>query len=115
MDNQLQYHMKLRVYYEERNFGPGVAGLMVLIREKGSLSAACKELGMAYSKAWKILKKAEEDLGILLVEKTRGGVSGGQTLLTPEGEEFLEKYLAFETEARKEVNRLFHQYFSSNS
>ena len=34
--------MKLRLYYEERNFGPGVAGLMRLVRGRGSLAAVAR-------------------------------------------------------------------------
>lgn len=67
-EKKLRFHMKLRLYYEERNFGPGVAGLMQLVRERGSLAAACQEMHMAYSKAWKIIHKAEEDLGFPLME-----------------------------------------------
>ena len=45
---------------EEPDFGKGVAQLLSLTREKGSLSAAYKSMGMAASKAWKILNRAEE-------------------------------------------------------
>lgn len=108
----LKFHMRLRVYYEERNFGPGVASLMKLVREQGSLSAACKEMHMAYSKAWKIIHKAEEDLGFPLMEGRRGGESGGNTVLTPKGGKFLDQYLAFTAEAEKAVEELFLKHFS---
>lgn len=49
---------------EEPDFGKGVAQLLSLTREKGSLSAAYKSMGMAASKAWKILNRAEADLGV---------------------------------------------------
>ncbi|GLC82006.1 winged helix-turn-helix domain-containing protein [Lacrimispora brassicae] len=108
----LKYHLKLRVYYEERNFGPGVASLMKLVRERGSLSAACQELHMAYSKAWKIVNKAEEDLGFSLMEGRRGGENGGTTILTEEGETFLNRYQAFSEEAEAALEELFYKYFS---
>ncbi|MFT3984574.1 MAG: LysR family transcriptional regulator [Lachnospiraceae bacterium] len=113
MDNerQLFYHMRLRVYRHERNFGPGVAELMQLVREKGSLSAAVKQMHMAYSKAWKIIKLAEEDLGFTLMEGQSGGKHGGKTVLTKEGEEFLDKYHAFVRESQEEVNRIFYRHF----
>ena len=47
------------------------------------------------SKAWKILKRAEEDLDMLLVERISGGKDGGGSKLTQEGEELLEKYEKF--------------------
>ncbi|MDR1550508.1 MAG: LysR family transcriptional regulator [Hungatella sp.] len=110
-ERMLKYHLKLRVYYEERNFGPGVADLMRLVRERGSLSAACQELHMAYSKAWKIINKAEEDLGFSLMEGRRGGENGGTTILTEEGEKFLDQYLSFVEEAESAVEELFYKYF----
>ena len=42
-------------------------------KQPGSLSKGCKCMQMAYSKGWKILKRAEEDLGIPLVQGNRGG------------------------------------------
>lgn len=47
---------------------------------------------MSNSKAWKILKRAEEDLDMPLVERISGGKDGGGSKLTQEGEELLEKY-----------------------
>ncbi|MFR5601678.1 MAG: winged helix-turn-helix domain-containing protein [Lachnospiraceae bacterium] len=107
----LKFHMRLRLYYQERNFGPGVAVLMELVKEKGSLSAACKELQMAYSKAWKIIHKAQEDLGFPLMEGKRGGDQGGRTVLTPQGEQFLEVYQRFSAEAEEAVEEIFRKYY----
>lgn len=111
MERRLHYHMKIRLFYEECRFGPGVADLMKLVEELGSLSAACKEMKMSYSKAWKIIKAAQDDLGIVLMEGSRGGERGGQTVLAEDGKAFLEKYTAFEQEAREAVGRLFETYY----
>lgn len=110
-EQSLRYHARIRIYRRERNFGPGTAELMQQVARTGSLSAACKEMGMAYSKAWKIIKLAEQDLGIPLMEGTRGGEHGGSTALTEEGKEFLKRYLAFTSEAQAELSRLFEKYF----
>ena len=77
---------------EEPDFGKGVAQLLLLTREKGSLSAAYKSMGMAASKAWKILNRAEADLGVKLVERKSGGKQGGGSHLTLEGEDILNRY-----------------------
>jgi len=110
-ERRLQYHLRIRLFYEERNFGPGVSGLMALVRERGSLSAACQEMHMAYSKAWKIIHKAEEDLGFQLMEGRRGGEYGGTTVLTEKGEAFLDQYLAFTEEVDNFAEKVFHKYF----
>lgn len=107
----LKYHSKIRIYREERNFGPGTARLMQLVEQTGSLSAACKEMGMAYSKAWKIVKQAEADLGFALMEGSRGGESGGHTILTEDGKEFLNRYLLFTAKAEAVLDQLFEQCF----
>lgn len=107
----LHYHAKIRIYRKEKNFGPGMASLMLGVEQTGSLSAACKQMGMAYSKAWKLIKQAEEDLGISLMEGSRGGSHGGRTVLTQEGSKLLHTYLEFEAEAQAELNRLFDRYF----
>ena len=62
-----RFDFRVRVFMEEPDFGKGVAQLLSLTREKGSLSAAYKSMGMAASKAWKILNRAEADLGVKLV------------------------------------------------
>lgn len=108
----LKYHSKIRIYREDRNFGPGTARLMQLVEQTGSLSAACKEMRMAYSKAWKIVKQAEADLGFALMEGSRGGESGGYTILTEDGKGFLNRYLLFTDKAETVLDQLFEQCFS---
>ena len=71
------YHVKVRVYNESIDFGKGVAELLQRIEATGSLSAAYKAMDMSASKAWKILRRAEADLGFALVSSTAGGKSGG--------------------------------------
>ncbi|MCI8367052.1 MAG: LysR family transcriptional regulator [Eggerthellaceae bacterium] len=68
--------------------GPGVAKLCEGVREKGSLNAAAKSMGMAYSKAWRIIKDTEATLGIQLLD--RDGAHGSQ--LTKEGAYLLNLY-----------------------
>lgn len=110
-ESQLQYHLKVRVFRKEGAFGPGVAELMQHVEETGSLSEACRRMGMAYSKGWKIMKRAEEDLGFSLMEGSRGGSHGGRTLLTQEGKSFLEKYDSFMKELEESAKKAFSRYF----
>ena len=70
--------------------GPGVAELMEHVEATGSFRRAANACRWRTSKGWKILKRAEEDLGIPLVQGNRGGGNGGQTVPDPEGKEFLE-------------------------
>ncbi len=69
-------------------FGRGIAELCCGIRELGSLNAAAKSMGMAYSKAWRIVKDTETALGFPLLN--RDGAHG--STLTPEGDKLLDTY-----------------------
>ena len=66
--NDLRLTVTLRLLDDEgqRRFGPGVAALLSEVREKRSLRAAAASMGMAYSKAWRIVRTAEDALGYKL-------------------------------------------------
>ena len=49
--------------------GAGVVRLCELVSESGSLNKAAKEMGMAYSKAWRIVHDTEEALGCQILER----------------------------------------------
>jgi len=78
-----------------RIFGPGPAELLARVRERGSLRAAAADMGMAYTKATTILRRAEKGLGVSLTERSIGGRGGGGSRPTPEGERLLERYDAW--------------------
>ena len=99
------FDFRVRVFMEEPDFGKGVAQLLSLTREKGSLSAAYKSMGMAASEAWKILKRAEADLG------RSGGKQGGGSNLTPEGEDILKRYEKFHKEVAEAAKESFLKNF----
>lgn len=110
--NSLKYHIKTRVFLNNPDFGPGVSRIMELVKETGRLSEAYKIMGLSSSKGWKIIKKAEEDLGFPLFISIAGGKGGGKTELSKEGENFLEKYQAFVAELNLEAEKLFNKHFN---
>jgi hypothetical protein len=57
-ESRLHYGMSLRLYFEEKAFGPGMVMLLREVERTGSLQKAAKAMNMAYSKAWKMLKGA---------------------------------------------------------
>lgn len=107
----LNHHIKIRVFYENPAFGPGVSRIMELVKETGKLSEAYKIMGLSSSKGWKIIKKAEEDLGFPLFISIVGGKGGGKTELSKEGEDFLNRYQGFVTELNLEAEKLFNKYY----
>lgn len=107
----LKYHIKTRIFYNNPDFGPGVSRIMELVKETGKLSEAYEIMGLSSSKAWKIIKKAEEDLGFPLFVTVVGGKGGGRSELSPEGEDLLNRYQAFVYELNIEAEKLFNRYF----
>ena len=106
--------MKLQIYNTSPQFGKGIVAIMMLVRQGSSLRAACAQMGLSYSKAWRLLKSAEADLGIPLLDTQKGGTKRAGSTLTPQGEELLDRYLAFEKEAREAVFVAFEKYFKAD-
>lgn len=86
-------------------FGPGIARLCEGVRDNGSLYAAARAMGMAYSKAWRIMKDTEAALGLQLLD--RDGAHG--STLTEEGRALLDAYVSMEKDLAEEARRLFAQ------
>ena len=95
-----------------RRFGPGVAALLSEVREKRSLRAAPASMGMAYSKAWRIVRDAEESLGCKLLDSTIGGRNGGGAVLTAEAETLLDAYQALRDEVAAYAQECFCRRFA---
>ena len=76
------------------------AGFLEAIDRGGSMLAACQETGVSYSKGWKMVKLAEDTLGIRFLERRTGGQKGGASRLTEEGRVFLSRYRALEEKIR---------------
>jgi len=111
MEEKLKYRMSIKLYKNDKAFGPGIVSLLMGIKEYGSLKQAASHMNLAYSKAWKMLKNSEEELGFSLALREAGGEKGGGSILTKEGEEILAKYCVFLEEARKSVDSIFSKYF----
>ena len=88
--------VKLTLCTEDRFFGPGVCELLERIRETGSIQAAAARMELSYTKAWKILNRAEQELGASLITRVSGGRNGGSSTLTPAGEEAVRDFREME-------------------
>ena len=100
----------VRIFGSEKCFGPGVAELLEHVDQTHSLRQATMRMGMAYSKAWRILKTAEENLGFPLLSSTTGGKGGGGAELTEAGRRFLMSYRALEKAVRDYADEAFLEY-----
>ena len=68
----------------ERFFGEGPYRLLRGVQELGSLRSSTQRMGMAYTKAFYMVKHAEAALGFPLIQRTIGGKGGGGSVLTPQ-------------------------------
>ena len=68
-------------------------------------------IGMAYSKAWTILKNAQQHLGFELLHSTTGGKHGGGATLTPEAAALLAAYREYCSELNTFAMTLFAEKF----
>ncbi|MBQ8860610.1 MAG: LysR family transcriptional regulator [Ruminococcus sp.] len=102
----------LQLFTDEKSFGPGVALLLEKIKEKDSIRKAAFEIGMSYSKAWTIIKRAEKNLGFELLLSKTGGADGGGATLTSNGERVLKAFRDCEKELFEFTDSKFSEYFS---
>lgn len=112
-DSKLHPAVTLRLYTDRKCFGPGVAMLLRRVRTMHSLRSAAMDMNMAYSKAWTILREAENGLGFKLLHSTTGGRNGGGAVLTEQGERLLEAYDLCERELKEYGRRLYRQHLSA--
>ena len=95
----------------EKFFGEGPARLLHAVEETGSLRSAALSMGMAYTKALKLLKQAENALGFPLTARSVGGKDGGGSCLTPEGKEWLARYDAYRNACIQANSELYLEFF----
>ena len=107
----LDFHLKIYLLKDSPSFGPGVIRILELVQENGSLSESYRAMGLSSSKGWRIIKRAEEDLGFDLLESFSGGKGGGQSRLSERGRELLNNYNNFSKELNELSRELFKKHF----
>lgn len=104
--------LKLVIRSEKTNFyGPGINELLLLIDEKGSTKDAANAMGLSYSKALKIIKRCERELGFDIIKTQRGGADGGKSIITEDGQKMMRAYKDFNDEINKDLDEKYHKYF----
>ena len=109
--NTLHFRNKLVISRGEDFFGPGVYDLLKYIDETDSIQAAAAKMNMSYSKGWKIINRAEKELGFRFLNRCNGGKNGGSSTITPEGRVFMERYHAMVEDMRRMAQNFFDVYF----
>ncbi len=104
------YDLKLKIWLERDGafiISDGRAKLLRKVKDSGSLAEAAREMGMSYRHAWGILHRIAQNAGGDVVDSVRGGKEGGETKLTPLGEEVL---CEFENKSRAVLSQFEHEW-----
>lgn len=110
---KLKTKTKLVIQKDGRGIlGPGIIDLLKNIEKTGSTKKGTELLGMSYSKALRIIKIAEDALGFNLIEKSRGGIFGGESILTDKGNRIIDSYEKMKKEIEKETKLEYIKEFS---
>lgn len=89
--------LKVQLYCgEEIAMGPGKADLLETIRRCGSISAAGREMGMSYRRAWLLVDTMNRCWQQPLVETSPGSAHGGGARVSAFGESVLSHYRALQ-------------------
>lgn len=99
MQSRVQF--RVRIYRDECiAIGPGKVRLLEGIAETGSISAAARQLGMSYRRAWQLVEDMNQALAEPAVVTVKGGAHGGGAGLSPTGASIVKHYRAMEAAAR---------------
>ena len=87
--------IRLKINIRADMLGAGKIRLLTLLGETGSISAAARELGVSYRRAWFLLDTLQACFRDPLFETSRGGAGKGGSTLTETGEELVRRHRAF--------------------
>jgi molybdate transport system regulatory protein len=88
------------VFAEAMRLGPGKIDLLDAIGRKGSISAAGRDLGMSYRRAWLLVDEVNRMFRRPVVVAVAGGAHGGGAQLTDFGRALIAAYRRIEDRTR---------------
>ena len=94
-------------------FGDGPYELLSLVEKMISLHQAANQMGMSYSKGWRLIRTLEERLGFALLERKVGGQSGGGSHITPQARNLMKHYERFRKDVNTALEKIYLKHFGS--
>ena len=104
------YKIKGSVWIEGNDgafIGIGRVLLLEKIKEFGSITLAAKSMKMSYRSAWELINSMNKQSDSPLVETTSGGIGGGGTRITKEGEKAIKLF--------RDLQGRFHKFNEEES
>ncbi len=90
--------------------GPGKAELVERISRTGSISAAARDMGMSYRRAWQLVESLNATFREPVVETATGGARGGGARVTAFGATVVAQFRAMESKASKAIDGDLRRY-----
>lgn len=87
------------------SLGPGKIALLEAIARCGSISAAAREMGMSYRRAWLLVEAMNQAFQQPVVLAAVGGKRGGGAEITPFAQDLLSRYRQIEAKAAAAVGQ----------
>jgi len=95
-------------------FGDGPYELLRRVGKMMSLHRAANQMGMSYSKAWRLIRTLEERLGFPLLERKVGGQSGGGSLVTSQARNLMNHYEGFRRDIDTSLENIYRKHFHAS-
>jgi molybdate transport system regulatory protein len=115
MKNNVKLKMKVayKVWLDKNGkaFGDGPYELLRRVKKTKSLHRAANQMGMAYSKAWRLIQTLEGRLGFPILERKAGGKSGGGSQVTPKAKTLMNHYGRFRKDVKDAMERIYRRHF----
>jgi molybdate transport system regulatory protein len=90
--------------------GPGKAELITRIEATGSISAAARDMGMSYRRAWQLVEAINKSFREPVVVTATGGKRGGGASVTDFGRALVAQFHAMEDKASSAIAEDLAQY-----
>jgi molybdate transport system regulatory protein len=84
--------VRTKLFVANETIGVGKIKLLQLVGETGSISAAARQMGMNYRRAWFLIDSMQGGFAEPLLHTERGGKSRGGASLTPLAKELISRY-----------------------
>jgi len=84
--------VRIKVRIGDDAIGPGKIRLLELVDSEGGISAAGRQMGLSYRRAWHLIDTLNTVLGEPVIETSVGGEGGGGAQLTDTGRELITRY-----------------------
>ena len=102
---------RLKICNEKPFFSVGPMELLEKIDTYSSLKKATEAMGMSYTKALRIIRDIERELGFPIVVSVKGGNERGFTKLTEKGKQVLSTYKEIFEDVSSYADRLVLEKF----